>query len=147
MDNTATQQPKPWNYVSGFVLCSALGFVLGLVFSLFGLVASLFSGVDGPSVSEIAIYFFGFCASGLLAGVLNPIGRRITGAAILGVIALIPAGMAWSQLDYDRVIPPDPDAAVSIIAVVIIFGICFGLFAWDLFVKPRGGRAPWTSHS
>jgi hypothetical protein len=128
-------------------LCSLAGIFLGLLLSLVGLLRALFAGSISSVTSsalDLVVYFGGFACAGIVAGLFNPLARSFLGAAALGIVALIPAGMAFSYTENRSVVPPDADWMIATAAVVIIFGICFGLMMWDLFVKPRAGVAPWT---
>ena len=72
---------RRWSYSAGFILCLVAGVALGVIFSLVALVLLLVRGgepfqrVGVPFGSAIALYFVGFIAAGMIAGLLNPLAR------------------------------------------------------------------------
>jgi hypothetical protein len=70
-----------WSYSSGFVVCVVFGLVLGVVFSIAGFLMYLVRGGAQPDWFDVGIgtsivwYLASFGFAGLVAAVLNPLGR------------------------------------------------------------------------
>lgn len=122
-----------WSYTRGLVYCVIAGVLLGVFFALAGIVIWFMQGEyesdqgSGGLLALILIYVLGYSLSGLIAGLLNPIGKTRVGAALIGVIAILPLTLGIAQFLTGELWPTDPDYAIATLTTAVILGICAGL--------------------
>ncbi|MEJ2215897.1 MAG: hypothetical protein P8099_04705 [Gemmatimonadota bacterium] len=131
-----------WSYLGGFVVCVFAGVVAGLVFTS---VATLIFLVEGKRPFEhndvtygstVALYVLGFTTAGLVAGLLNPLGRTKLGAVLLGIIATVP--LAWgASVLVTRQLVPDDASRFAIAMYSLTFGGGMGFIMHREFVGKR----------
>ncbi len=107
------------------------GAYFGLVYSLIAGVIALLAGSApfedaGTTLPKVlAVYLVGGLVVGALIGLLWPMGRSRSGAALLGAVASVPV----SCLVLMATEPPSAwrEAALSYVAIGLVIGPLFGL--------------------
>jgi hypothetical protein len=122
-----------------------IGLMFTVVFSVMAVVVFVISGgtVFDRSFSTlglvIAAYLVGGIASGALFGLLRPLARWAVGAAILGVVAAMPAYAAM-RFAVDGFTPWTADDTSTVLVLSSIIGGLGGLVLRHRLIK----RGLWT---
>jgi NO-binding membrane sensor protein with MHYT domain len=124
-------------------MCLILGLVLAIFFSGVALIIYFARGSAPFDANEltlgraVAVYFAGFTAAGLLAGVLNPLARRKWGAVVVGVLATVPITCLTQFALQGSVLPQDSGGMAALVVLPLAFGGPMGYMAWKELVRPR----------
>jgi hypothetical protein len=120
----------PWGALSGLLFGVIYVLILGILFVVRG--PELFRYYN-TSFGEIAIlYLYGGVGGGLIVGLLRPLLRWWWGAALVGVVAVIPVGFAF-QLMRSGFAAWGPKDTLVVVIFSIGFGATVGWVNWGMF--------------
>jgi hypothetical protein len=119
----------------GWGLGWGLGFTL--IYSLFVIGLYVLRGAEpfeekGITLgATLAIYFVGGLAGGILLGLLRPLTRWRPGSALVGMVAVAPATLAFGLAAFGPMHAWDKDMVISLIITAVVLGGGGGYLYWE----------------
>jgi hypothetical protein len=108
-----------------------------LFFSLVAITMTLLSGgeiIERQEVSlpaSLVVYAFGGFTGGVILGLLRPVGRRRAGAALLGVVVMIPVGVIAGLIMLGPISHWDGPDWIGLIMTTTLLGGIGGYSYWE----------------
>lgn len=130
MPRTGVLANLRWGALWGLLFGVIYVVILMILFVLQG--PALFRGYDTTFGAVAALYLAGGVASGMVVGILRPLLKWRWGAALAGIFAAIPIGLAAEFMLMDAAVWSTKDTWVVIIFAVAL-GAPVGWMFWGIF--------------
>jgi hypothetical protein len=123
-------QDLGWGIFWGLAFALILTIVLVVLYAVNG--AELFESHDTTFAGVVAVYFGGGLVGGAVVGLLRPLTHWRWGAAVVGVLAAMPIGLAGRLLRYGFD-PWGPKDTFTLVVFALALGGTVGWIYWGMF--------------
>jgi hypothetical protein len=123
-------QDLGWGIFWGLAFAVVLTVVLVLLHALRR--SALFEAHNTTFGGVVAVYFGGGLTGGVVLGLLRPLTRWRSGAAMVGVLAAMPVGVAVRVLRFGLA-PWGPKDTIALVVFAVALGGSVGWIYWGMF--------------
>lgn len=122
-------------YIGRLMGLAILGLCIGVAFAIVSLLVYVVAGgietVDGTPIglmTVMAVQIVGGLAGGILAGAFNFLRRWVWGAAILGVLGVLPCCLLVSRVFYGAAFG-SAESVSGLVVIAVLLGASLGIYA------------------